>query len=114
MTDGNPNYDQQAMSEDERLHPRYECELEAFVTFRGAPWRCWIRDLSLGGAGLEPALPAMLAQAIELTCPSFGFDDALAGRVVNVTDRRTCEAFDLDAERLEALTRFMAANVVLA
>ena len=69
--------------------------------FRGAPWRCWIRDLSLGGAGLEPALPAMLGQVVELTCPSFDFAGALPGRVVNVADRRTCMAFDLDGERLD-------------
>jgi PilZ domain len=113
VTDGNTSYDQQTASHEERLHPRYECQLEAFVMFRGAPWRCWIRDLSLGGAGLEPALPAMLGQDVELTCPSFGFEDALAGRVINVADRRTCVAFDLDPERLDALARFMAANIVI-
>ena len=113
MTDANATYDLQTASQEERLHPRYECRLEAFVMFRGAPWRCWIRDLSLGGAGLEPALPAMLGQDVELNCPSFGFEDALAGRVVNIAERRTCVAFDLDPERLDALARFMAANVMV-
>jgi hypothetical protein len=96
---------------DERLDPRYEGRLEAFVLFRGAPWRCWICDLSLGGAGLEPALPAMLGQTVELTCPSFDFAGGLPGRVINVVDRRTCLAFDLEPEHLDALARFLAANI---
>lgn len=96
---------------DERLDPRYEGRLEAFVMFRGAPWRCWIRDLSLGGAGLEPALPAMLGQSIELVCPRFNFPGGLPGRVINVAERRTCVAFDLDPEHLDALAGFLAANI---
>jgi hypothetical protein len=96
---------------DERLDPRSEGRLEAFVIFRGAPWRCWIRDLSLGGAGLEPALPAMLGQRVELTCPSFAFAGGLPGRVINVADRRTCVAFDLGPEHLDALAGFLAANI---
>jgi PilZ domain len=104
--------DQQAPSPEERLHPRYEGRLEASLIFRGAPWRCWIRDLSLGGAGLEPALPATLGHPVELTSPSFDFPGALPGRVVNLAERRTCVTFDLDPERLDALARFLAANVV--
>ena len=98
-------------SDDERLDPRYEGRLEASLIFRGAPWRCWIRDLSLGGAGLEPALPAMLGQAVELTCPGFPLAGGLPGRVINVADRRTCVAFDLAPEHLDALARFLAANI---
>ena len=102
------------MSQDERQHPRYEGRLEAFLMFRGAPWRCWIRDLSLGGAGLEPALPAALGQEVELTSPSFDFHGGLPGRVVNVAERRTCVAFALDLEHVDAVARFLAANVVKA
>ena len=112
MTEANAIDDQPAASPDERLDPRYEGRLEASLMFRGAPWRCWIRDLSLGGAGLEPALPAALGQPVELVCPSFDFSGALPGRVVNVAERRTCVTFDLDLERLDALARFLAANVV--
>lgn len=96
---------------DERLDPRYEGRLEAFLMFRGAPWRCWIRDLSLGGAGLEPALPATLGQSVELTCPSFDFTGGLPGRVINVAHRRTCVAFHLNPEHLDALAQFLAANI---
>jgi hypothetical protein len=97
--------------DDERLDPRYEGRLEALLLFRGAPWRCWIRDLSLGGAGLEPAIPATLGQMVELTCPSFEFEGGLPGRVVNVADRRTCIAFELEARRQDDLARFLSSNI---
>jgi hypothetical protein len=96
---------------DERLDPRYEGRLEGSLIFRGAPWRCWIRDLSLGGAGVEPALPAMLGQTVELTCTNFQFAGGLPGRVINVADRRTCVAFDLQPEHQDALAGFLAANI---
>jgi hypothetical protein len=114
VTDDNPTGHEQRADQDDRLDPRYEGRLEAFLLFRGAPWRCWIRDLSLGGAGLEPALPATLGQTVELTSPSFEFAGGLAGRVVNVADRRTCVAFELEAHRLDDLARFLAANVETA
>jgi hypothetical protein len=110
VTDANPTADPQT-SQDERRHPRYEGRIEAALMYRGAPWRCWITDLSLGGAGLEPALPATLGQEVELTSPSFGFEGGLPGRVINVAERRTCVAFDLSRERLDAVARFIAANV---
>ena len=97
--------------DDERLDPRYEGRLEALLVFRGAPWRCWIRNLSLGGAGLEPAIPATLGQMVELTCPSFEFEGGLPGRVVNVADRRTCIAFELGAQSHDDLARFLATNI---
>jgi hypothetical protein len=31
--------------------------------------------------------------------------------VINVADRRTCLAFDLQPEHLDALARFLAANI---
>jgi hypothetical protein len=111
VIDHSPTDHESRACRDDRLDPRYEGRLEAFLMFRGAPWRCWIRDLSLGGAGLEPALPAALGQMVELTCPSFGFDGGLAGRVVNVADRRTCLAFELEAQRRDDLARFIAANI---
>jgi hypothetical protein len=114
VTDGKAIDEHDAASFDERRHPRYEGRLEAFLMFRGAPWRCWICDLSLGGAGLEPALPATLGHPVELTSPSFDFAGPLPGRVVNVAERRTCVSFELDLERLDALARFLAANVVPA
>ena len=100
--------------QDERLDPRFEGWLEAELMVDGASWRCWIRDLSLGGAGLEPAIPATLGQMVELTCPSFEFEGGLAGRVVNVADRRTCIAFELEAHRQDDLARFLSSNIETA
>jgi hypothetical protein len=114
VIDHSPTDHESRACHDDRLDPRYEGRLEAFLMFRGAPWRCWIRDLSLGGAGLEPALPAALGQTVELTCPSFEFDGGLSGRVVNVADRRTCLAFELEAQRRDDLARFIAANLETA
>ena len=110
VTLNNPS-DQPTQGGDERQDPRYEGRLEASIVFRGVPWRCWIRDLSLGGAGVEPALPAMLGQTVELTCPNFQFGGGLPGRVINVADRRTCVAFDLQSEHVDALAGFLAANI---
>jgi PilZ domain len=111
VIDDNPIDHEQRAGHDDRLDPRYEGRLEASLMFGGAPWRCWIRDLSLGGAGLEPALPAALGHMVELTCPSFEFAGGLAGRVVNVADRRTCVAFELEAQRRDDLARFLATNI---
>jgi hypothetical protein len=106
-----PTVHEQRARHDERLDPRYEGRLEACFFLRGGPGGCGFRDLWRGGAGLEPALPAALGQIVELTCPSFEFDGGLSGRVVNVADRRTCVAFELEAQRRDDLARFLAANI---
>jgi hypothetical protein len=69
-------------AQDERRRERYEGELECRLDLNGASWRCWIRDLSLGGAGLEPAIPAALGQRVTLSSPLFDFDRPLCGRVM--------------------------------
>ena len=53
----------------------------------------------------------MLGQTVELTCTGFQFAGGLPGRVINVADRRTCVAFDLQPEHLDALAGFLAANI---
>lgn len=111
MSDGRANEYQRAVAQDERVSPRYKGRLEAFLLLRGAHWCCWIRDLSIDGAGLEPALPPALGQIVELTSRSFDFEGALRGRVVNLAHRRSCVAFDLDPEMRDKLARFLAANV---
>jgi hypothetical protein len=97
-------------AQDERRRERYEGELECRLDLNGASWRCWIRDLSLGGAGLEPAIPAALGQRVTLSSPLFDFDRPLCGRVINVAQRRTCLEFDLDPPLREQLERFIVAN----
>ncbi len=97
--------------QDERLDPRFEGRLEAELLIDGASWRCWIRDLSLGGAGLEPAIPAALGRKVELHSARFDFAGRLRGRVVNLAHRRTCLAFDLDPGTRQQLTVFLLSNV---
>jgi PilZ domain len=99
------------LQQEERRDQRYEGRLEAVLRVDGAWWRCWIRDLSLGGAGLDPALPALLGREVELRSPGFGFDGGLRGRVINVADQRTCLAFDLEPAAQQGLGAFLAANV---
>jgi PilZ domain len=96
---------------DERLDSRFEGRLEAELLVDGTRWRCWIRDLSLGGAGLEPPIPALLGKKVELRSPRFNFEGRLRGRVVNLAYRRTCVAFDLDPGTRQHLTAFLLANV---
>ncbi|HEX6143734.1 MAG TPA: PilZ domain-containing protein [Geminicoccaceae bacterium] len=97
-------------SSDERREPRFEGRVGCHLVVGGARWRCWLRDLSLGGAGVEPAMPALLDQTVVLTSPAFAFDPPLTGRVVNVAHRRTCVAFELGAEAEAALARFLDDN----
>ena len=97
--------------QDERLDPRFEGCLEAELLVDGAAWQCWIRDLSLGGAGLEPAMPAVLGRKAELHSVRFDFAGRLRGRVVNLAHRRTCFAFELDPGTRQQLTAFLLSNV---
>jgi len=97
--------------QDERRDARYEGRLEAVLRVGGGWWRCWIRDISFGGAGLEPALPALVGREVELRSPGFDFDGGLRGRVINVAHRRTCLVFELDAAARQQLLDFLTANV---
>lgn len=95
---------------EERAHLRYEGRLEASLVVDGGHWRCFIRDISLGGAGLEPEIPAALGRPVTLSCPFFSFEGDLEGRVVNVADDRTCLSFELDDDMAYHLAAFLAAN----
>lgn len=97
------------LEEDERRHRRYEGRLEASLIIEGDSWRCWIRDISSGGAGIEPAIPAALGKEVRLSSPHFHFEGSLPGRVINVARRRTCLTFDLDPPTHEKLMQFLSA-----
>jgi hypothetical protein len=96
---------------EERRYRRYSAPLEAKLLVDGARWNCWIRDISVAGAGLDPALPAVLGRRAELHSPHFGFPAPLPGRVVNVAQERTCLEFDLDEAAARELTVFLASSV---
>ena len=92
----------------QRQHSRYEGRVPCSLVLGEEVWNGWIRDLSVGGAGLEPAMPAILGQRVLLTCPAFDFDVPLPGRVINVAHRRTCIEFDLASEVERQLMEFLA------
>jgi PilZ domain len=96
------------LRQDERRHERFEGRLEAYLLVDGAPWRCWIRDISIGGAGLEPEMPAALGKSVVLSSPHFDVGMPLKGHVINVADKRTCISFDLDPTIGERLMRILA------
>ena len=99
------------LQQEERRDQRYAGRLEAVLRVDGTWWRCWISDLSLGGAGVDPAMPALLGREVELCSPGFDFDGSLRGRVVNVAEERTCLAFDLEPAIEQQLRRFLADSV---
>ncbi|MGH6915502.1 MAG: hypothetical protein ACREH3_17580, partial [Geminicoccales bacterium] len=68
--------------------------------------------ISLGGAGIEPPIPAALGKVVELRSPKFDFEGGLVGRVVNLAHGRTCIAFDFDAKERERLAGFLASETV--
>jgi hypothetical protein len=99
------------LQQEERTDQRYEGRLEAVLRVDGTWWRCWIRDLSLGGAGLDPSLPALLGRDVELRSPGFDFDGGLRGRVINVAEERTCLTFDLEPTTQQQLKAFLQATI---
>jgi hypothetical protein len=96
---------------EERRHRRYPAPLEARLLVDGDHWHCWIRDISVAGAGLDPAIPAVLGRRAELHSPHFDFPKPLPGRIVNVAPERTCLEFDLDEAAARELTIFLASTV---
>jgi hypothetical protein len=93
---------------EQRRHPRHSSRIEASLVFDGGSWRCRLRDISPGGAGLEPAMPAALGRMVELHCSRFS--RALLGRVVNVAGNRTHLAFELDEAMQYELAKFLASH----
>jgi PilZ domain len=96
---------------EERRHRRYPAPLEARLLVDGDHWNCRIRDISVAGAGLDPAIPAVLGRQAELHSPHFDFATPLPGRVINVAGERTCLEFDLDEAAARELTIFLASTV---
>jgi hypothetical protein len=96
---------------EERHYRRYPAPLEAKLLVDGSPWHCRIHDISVNGAGLDPAIPAALGRRVELHSPHFDFTAPLPGKVVNVAPERTCLAFDLDDATARALTIYLASTV---
>jgi len=108
MSDGALVGEMRESAQEERAHTRYEGRMPALLMVDGDRWRCWIRDISLGGAGIEPPIPAALGKQVELSSPEFTFEGKLTGRVINLAHRRTCIVFDLDEVGRRKLAEFLA------
>jgi hypothetical protein len=102
--------DVQTASIDERRATRFEGRVACSVQADGAVWACWLRDLSIDGAAVEPPIPALVGRAVALDSDDFPLDRPLPGKVVNVAHRRTCIAFDLDGQTKAILARFIDDN----
>jgi hypothetical protein len=100
-----------ASDPNERRYRRYPTPLEAKLLVDGNAWHCRIRDISVAGAGLDPAIPAALGRRVELRSPHFDFGAPLPGTVINVAPERTCLEFDLDEAAARELTIFLASHV---
>ena len=108
MSDGGLVGEMRESAQEERAYMRYEGRIPGLLVVDGDRWRCWIRDISLGGAGIEPAIPAALGKQVELSSPEFTFEGKLTGRVINLAHRRTCIVFDLDEAARRKLAEFLA------
>jgi hypothetical protein len=97
--------------EEQRRHRRISSRIEANLFFEGSAWRCFIVNISPGGAGLEPAIPAALGRMVELRSPRFS--RGLLARVVNVTNDQTNLAFELDETMQYELAKFLATSLAL-
>lgn len=95
-----------------RLFRRYGIDLEAKVRAGDRVIPCTIHDLSLGGAGLAPALPEFEGQGVRLLWEGLDLPDGLPATVVRTTAARTHLTFDLDEDSESALTMFLLTAAV--
>lgn len=90
-----------------RLFRRYGLGLEGRLLAGDRAVDCVIHDLSLGGAGLSPALPELASQTLRLQWDGLAVPDGVRCRVVRTTDRHTHLMFELDEDAEDALTMFL-------
>jgi hypothetical protein len=91
-----------------RLFRRFPSGLGAGLLVDGRRHVCRICDLSLGGCGVEPALPEALGRTVSLESPRLPLARPLTGRVVGTSRHGTHIAFDLDSATEEELVRYLA------
>jgi hypothetical protein len=90
-----------------RLFRRYDIDLEAKLRAGDRVIPCTIHDLSLGGAGLSPALGEFEGRAVRLLWKGLDLPDGLPATVVRTSAERTHLTFDLDEDAETALTMFL-------
>jgi hypothetical protein len=90
-----------------RYHRRFPSGLPANVDIDGAVRPVTILDLSLGGAGLAPAFPAIVGSAIELEILGMMPPRRIDARVLSVSRHRTHLLFNCSHEEQTALIQFL-------
>jgi hypothetical protein len=95
-----------------RLFRRFHVALKARLKIGEHEVPCTILDLSLGGAGLAPALPELVGQSVRLLWEELGLPAGLRATVLNAAGERTHLAFDLDEDGETALTMFLLTAAV--
>lgn len=93
-----------------RYHRRYPSGLSAYIDVDGAVRAVTIMDLSLGGAGLAPAFPALVGAPVELEITALYPRRRLRARILSVSRYRTHLLFNCNEEEQTALISFLLAT----
>jgi hypothetical protein len=94
-----------------RLFRRYAGGLGAGLEVDGRRHPCRICDISLGGCGIEPALPEALGRPVRLESPRLPLSAPLTGRVVGTSRHGTHVAFALDPATERELVAYLAGAI---
>ncbi|HEX2528083.1 MAG TPA: PilZ domain-containing protein [Geminicoccus sp.] len=90
-----------------RYHRRFPSGLPAKVDIEGAVRPVTILDLSLGGAGLAPAFPAIVGASVGLDIQGMLPRRTIEARVLSVSRHRTHLLFNCTHEEQTALIYFL-------
>lgn len=90
-----------------RYHRRYPSGLPAHAEIDGAIRPVTIMDLSLGGAGLSPAFPALVGAAVGIDIDSLHPRRVIPARILSVSRCRTHLLFNCTDEEQTALISFL-------
>ena len=90
-----------------RYHRRYPAGLPAWIEVNGARRSVTIADLSLGGAGLSPAFPALVGARIGIEIDGLEPPYVLPARVLNTSREKTHVLFECTQDEQTAIIIFL-------
>ncbi len=93
-----------------RYHRRYPSGLLAHIDVDGAVRAVTILDLSLGGAALAPAFPALVGSAVSIDIAGLLPRRIIHARVLSVSRHRTHLLFNCTQEEQTALIYFLLSS----
>jgi hypothetical protein len=93
-----------------RYHRRYPSGLPAHIDVDGAVRTITILDLSLGGAGLAPAFPALVGTVVGIEISGLVPRRIIRARVLSVSRHRTHLLFNCTEEEQTALIYFLLSS----